>query len=125
MYDVSESEIAVIAWDGPEPPAYPRFPPSKGLNGAAVASKRPIIVQDVASDPRYLTTIGGTRGEMIYPILRSTNITGTIEVERDKSNAFSSEDETLLAARADVLRWLWPQGELREYHRAQIIQGTK
>jgi L-methionine (R)-S-oxide reductase len=108
LYDVSESEIAVIAWDGPEPPTYPRFPLSKGLNGAAVASKRPVIVQDVASDPRYLTTIAGTRGEMIYPILRSTNITGTIDVESEKLNAFSSEDETLLAACADALRWLWP-----------------
>ena len=107
LYDMTESEIVVIAWDGPEPPTYPRFPVSKGLNGAAVASKRPVIVQDVTSDPRYLTTIGGTRGEMIYPILRSTGVTGTIDVESEKLNAFCSEDESLLAACADALRWLW------------------
>jgi len=107
LYDVTESEIAVIAWDGPEPPTFPRFAVSKGLNGAAVAAKRPIIVQDVASDPRYLTTIGGTRGEMIYPVLRSAKVTGTIDVESEKLNAFSSEDESLLAACADALRWLW------------------
>lgn len=107
LYDVTENEIVVIAWDGPEPPTYPRFPVSKGLNGVAVASKRPVIVQDVASDPRYLTTIGGTRGEMIYPILRSATVTGTIDVESEKLNAFSGEDEALLAACADALRWLW------------------
>jgi L-methionine (R)-S-oxide reductase len=108
LYDVTKDEIAVVAWDGPEPPTYPRFPVSKGLNGAAVASKCPVIVQDVASDPRYLTTIGGTRGEMIYPILRATTeVIGTIDVESDKMNAFSTADDSLLAACADALRWLW------------------
>lgn len=85
-----------------------RFPVSKGLNGAAVASKRPVIVQDVASDARYLPTIGGTRGEMIYPILRSARVPATIDVESEQLNAFSDEDESLLAACADALHWLWP-----------------
>jgi putative methionine-R-sulfoxide reductase with GAF domain len=48
LYDVLAEEIAVIAWSGPQPPAFPRFPGSKGLNGAAVASGRPVIVQDVS-----------------------------------------------------------------------------
>jgi L-methionine (R)-S-oxide reductase len=62
LYDVLPSEIAVIAWSGPQAPTYPRFPIAQGLNGASVASRKPVIVQDVISDPRYLTTIGGTRG---------------------------------------------------------------
>lgn len=107
LYDVNEEEIAVIAWHGPEPPTYPRFPVTQGLNGAAVASKRPVIAQDVTADPRYLATIGGTRGEMIYPILRSTRVVGTIDVEIDKVNAFTSEDDVLLAACAEALIWLW------------------
>src|SRR5262249_14292044 len=69
LYDVLATEIAVIAWSGPEAPTHPRFPIARGLNGACVASRKPVIVQDVASDPRYLTTIGGTRGEMIQPVL--------------------------------------------------------
>ena len=106
LYDVTEDEIGVIAWNGPQPPTHPRFP--LPLNGAAVASKLPLIVQDVASDPRYLTTIGGTRAEMIYPILRSTSVVvGTIDVESDKLNAFTDEDESLLAACGEALRWLW------------------
>ena len=108
LYDVLPSEIAVIAWSGPEAPTYPRFPIAKGLNGACVASRRPVIVQDVASDPRYLTTIGGTRGEMIQPVLdRSGVVVGTIDVESDRVNAFSSRDEELLAECAKNLLWLW------------------
>jgi L-methionine (R)-S-oxide reductase len=101
LYDVTAQEIAVIAWDGPEAPTHPRFPITKGLNGAAVASRRPVIAQDVAADPRYLTTIGGTRGEMIQPVV------GTIDVESDRVNAFTKRDDELLAACAESLRWLW------------------
>lgn len=107
LYDVTADEIAVIAWEGPQAPTYPRFPLSQGLNGAAVAAKRAVIVQDVASDPRYLTTIEGTRGEMIYPVLRSGTVVGTLDVESEQLNAFSDEDESLLAGCAQALGWLW------------------
>jgi putative methionine-R-sulfoxide reductase with GAF domain len=65
-------------------------------------------VQDVVSDPRYLTTIGGTRGEMIQPVLdQSGVVVGTIDVESDRVNAFSTRDEELLALCAENLLWLW------------------
>jgi L-methionine (R)-S-oxide reductase len=108
LYDILPSEIAVIAWSGPQAPTYPRFPITKGLNGASVASRRPVIVQDVASDPRYLTTIGGTRGEMIQPVIdQSGVVVGTIDVESERVNAFSRRDEELLALCAKNLLWLW------------------
>jgi L-methionine (R)-S-oxide reductase len=109
LYDVSATEIAVIAWDGPEAPAHPRFPVAKGLNGVAVVSGKPVIVQDVLADHRYLTTIGGTRGEMIQPVTSPSGdtVVGTIDVESDRVNAFSAFDEQLLAACARDLQWLW------------------
>src|SRR5262249_2109138 len=110
LYDVSATEISVVAWDGPEGPAHPRFNVTQGLNGAAVAKRAPVIVQDVASDPRYLETITGTRGEMIYPVLGPSGVViGTLDVESDRVNAFSSLDETLVAACAQQLGWLWDQ----------------
>ena len=108
LYDVLQKEIAVIAWDGAEAPAHPRFPRSSGLNGAAVESKTRVIVQDVAADPRYLMTIGGTRAELIEPVLNEAgNVVGTIDVESDRVNAFGSRDEELLCACAARLAWLW------------------
>jgi putative methionine-R-sulfoxide reductase with GAF domain len=109
LYDVLSKEIAVIAWSGPQAPTYPRFPIDQGLSGACVSSRRPVIVQDVAGDGRYLTTIGGTRGEMIQPVLdRFGAVVGTIDVESDRVDAFGSRDEELLAACAKSLVWLWP-----------------
>jgi GAF domain-containing protein len=108
LYDVLPSEISVIAWSGPEAPTHPRFPIAKGLNGACVSSRKPVIVQDVARDPRYLTTIGGTRGEMIQPVFDESGVVvGTIDVESDRVGAFGAPDEELLAACAKNLFWLW------------------
>ena len=108
LYDVLPSEIAVIAWSGPQAPTHPRFPIAQGLNGACVSSRKPVIVQDVANDPRYLTTIGGTRGELIQPVIdQSGTVVGTIDVESDRVNAFSDRDEMLLAVCAKSLSWLW------------------
>ena len=108
LYDVLPTEISVVAWSGPEAPTYPRFPVTKGLNGACVASRRPVIVQDVANDARYLTTIGGTRGEMIQPVVDASGaVIGTIDVESNHVDAFTDRDSELLARCAETLSWLW------------------
>src|SRR5437762_13360324 len=46
LYDVTSSEIRAIAWTGPAPPAFPTFPRTHGLNGAAVATGQPVIIND-------------------------------------------------------------------------------
>jgi putative methionine-R-sulfoxide reductase with GAF domain len=126
LYDVSSTEIAVIAWDGPEAPTFPRFPVTKGLNGAAVAEKKVVVVQDVADDARYLTTIGGTRGEMIYPVIASSGqVVGTIDVESDRVHAFSAGDEELLAACAQHLLWLWQTSEVNPRHSRNTPAGRR
>jgi L-methionine (R)-S-oxide reductase len=111
LYDVLQTEITVIAWEGPEAPTYLTFPVTQGLNGAAVATKRAVIVQDVSKDPRYLTTIGGTRGEMIQPVIDHLGkVVGTIDVESDVKDAFGAHDQSLLSACAEALSWLWTRG---------------
>jgi L-methionine (R)-S-oxide reductase len=109
LYDVLADEIAVVGWDGPEAPTFPHFPRSRGLNGAAVRSGEPVIAQDVASDPRYLTALGTTRAEAIMPVRspRSGEVVGTIDVESDRVNAFTQRDLDLLARCAEVLTPFW------------------
>ena len=107
LYDVTPSEIRAIGWTGLTPPAFPTFPRTKGLNGAAVASGRAIIVNDVRKDPRYLTTFGTTLAEAVVPVRSDTLITGTIDVESDRVNAFSADDEEFLQQCAVALQPLW------------------
>ena len=67
LYDVTPTHIRAIAWTGGVAPAFPGFPRSQGLNGAAVASGQPLVVQDVTQDPRWLTTFSTSKAEAISP----------------------------------------------------------
>jgi putative methionine-R-sulfoxide reductase with GAF domain len=92
IYEVTRREIALIGWSGDAPPAHPRFPADQGLCGAAVARAETVIVDDVRSDARYLTTFGTTRSEMVVPIRHAGVVLGIIDVESDRLAAFDRQD---------------------------------
>ena len=107
LYDVTTTHIRAIAWTGTVAPAFPAFPRSQGLNGAATASGRALVVQDVAGDPRWLTTFSTSKAEAIFPVTVDGEIVGTIDVESDRVGAFKSSDEDFLTGAAVVLQPLW------------------
>jgi GAF domain-containing protein len=108
IYDVLPAEIAVIAWNGPGAPTHPRFPRSRGLNGAAADTGAPIVVQDVSKDPRYLATLGTTRSEAIFPVKHAAGeVLGTLDVESDRANAFTEAECARLEECAEALAPLW------------------
>jgi L-methionine (R)-S-oxide reductase len=107
IYDVGSDEIAVVAWDGPAPPTHRRFPRSAALCGAAVASRRPVVVGDVTTDPRYLTTHSSTRSEILVPVFASGILVDLIDVESERPDAFAADDEQLLKRCAALISPLW------------------
>jgi len=107
IYDVGPEEIAVVAWDGPGPPAHLRFPRSAGLGGAAVAARRPLVVGDVTADARYLTTHDSTRSELVVPVFDGGAPVGLIDVESEIPNAFAADDAQLLERCAALILPLW------------------
>lgn len=70
---------------------------------------RAVIVGDVRNDPRYLTAFGSTLSEIIIPVLdeNSGETVGTIDVESELANAFSTEDQKLLETCARLAGLLW------------------
>jgi GAF domain-containing protein len=107
IYDVGRDEITVLGWDGPAPPAHPRFPRSAGLCGAAVAARRPVVVGDVAADARYLTTHDSTRSEIVVPVIAGGVAVGLIDVESERPDAFTTDDEQLLERCAALISPVW------------------
>lgn len=109
LYDVGPTDIEVIGWAGPSAPSHPTFSRNQGLNGAAVVSGQSIIVQDVKRDPRYLSTLGSTRAEMIMPVRPRPGgeVVGTIDVESEQVNSFADRDRALLSACTEALTDLW------------------
>jgi GAF domain-containing protein len=112
LYDVDHAngKVSNIVWSGQGAPEHPSFPLTKGLTSAAVSEQKTINVGDVTADPRYLTAFGTTHSEIIVPIFNSSHqtVVGTIDVESDKQNAFSSDAQDFLEACADVIQSLWP-----------------
>ena len=97
IYEVTPSEIGMIACTGSKPPSFPRFPVSGGLCGAAVATRAIVTVGDVRKDPRWLETFGSTRSEIIVPVLeKNGRVMGLIDVESEELNAFGKADEEFL-----------------------------
>ena len=98
VYKIVKHEFVILAGTGNEPPAYPRFPTSQGLCGAALESGKPIIVGDVHKDPRHLPAFHTTRAEIVVPMRNNDHrrILGMLDVESDKLNAFGEEDREFL-----------------------------
>jgi putative methionine-R-sulfoxide reductase with GAF domain len=109
VYDVGELEIAVIAWSGMGAPAHPRFPATLGLSGHAVSTRRAVVSNDVANDPRYLTAFGSTRSEIIVPVINpeSQEVVGTLDVESEVKGAFTEADRERLEEYAGAMARLW------------------
>jgi L-methionine (R)-S-oxide reductase len=108
VYEVRESEIEALGWSGSGAPAFPRFSVDEGLCGAAVASAETVVVGDVRRDPRYLTTFGSTRSEIVVPVRGSGGVVrGLIDVESEKVDAFGAGDRSLLERCAAALETLW------------------
>ena len=97
IYKIVRGDFVIVAKTGECPPAYPRFPVTQGLAGAAVEAKQTIMVADVHKDPRYLPTFGSTNSEIVVPVMtESEKVVGLIDVESEKLNAFSEEDRDFL-----------------------------
>jgi len=120
VYDVGSEMVMIIAYsgpgthsgtnNGPGAPAHPTFPITRGLTGAAIRGKATVVVGDVRTDLRYLIAFGSTLSEIIVPILDPKNgaVIGTIDVESEKANAFSPQDQIVLekCARAALPLWI-------------------
>jgi L-methionine (R)-S-oxide reductase len=104
LYEVTATEIGMMACTGATPPAFPRFPNSSGLCGAAVAAKSVVNVGNVQENPRWLTTFGSTRSEIIVPVFSvDSAVIGLIDVESGALNAFHDADEKFLAHCATII----------------------
>jgi putative methionine-R-sulfoxide reductase with GAF domain len=110
LYDVGADQVEVCGWAGPAAPAHPRFGRGEGLTAAAVASGRPVIVQDVRTDRRHLPTLDGTRAEAIFPVVSPSGVVGTVDVESGNAQAFTTERIRWLERCVDALAPFW-QGE--------------
>jgi len=95
IYDVDDDRIELIGHTGVQAPVFVEFPVDRGLSGEAVRTRATVVCNDVATDPRYLTAFESTGSEMIVPILGAESgiAIGTLDVESDRTGAFTGDDQ--------------------------------
>ena len=99
-----ELELKVAVRYG-EKVAVPRLKVGDGLVGYAALHKVPVLVPDVAQDPRYIKVVEDVRSELVIPLLLKDRCIGVFDLENPELDAFTKnhvEILTLLASQAAV-----------------------
>lgn len=78
------------------PTPHARIPLDQGICGAAAASGQTIVVDDVASDPRYLACSIETKSEIVVPVRMHGKVVGELDIDSHTPAAFSADDRQLV-----------------------------
>ena len=74
-----------------------RLKVGEGIVGTAVAEQRPILVNDVANDPRFRGIVAGRKGQLVVPLRHKKRVIGALNLLSDRAGAFTQRDEDILA----------------------------
>jgi L-methionine (R)-S-oxide reductase len=110
MLDPDDPETLVLGPFVGDPTPHIRIPVTQGICGAAVAMGQTVIVDDVNSDPRYLSCSIKTKSEIVVPIYAHGKIIGEIDIDSHNPAAFTEEDRVFLEETASIV------GEYIEQH---------
>jgi signal transduction histidine kinase len=91
--------------------------PGQGITGWVALHSKPLLVADVSHEPRYIAARRGVCCEMAAPIIIEGQVVGVINLDADRSAAFTTTDLDRLARYAAeagvVLNRLWQFDRLR------------
>ncbi len=118
MLDPNDPETLVLGPFVGAPTPHVRIPVTQGICGAAVASGKTVIVDDVGSDPRYLSCSIETKSEIVVPIYVRGKVIGEIDIDSHDPAAFKDADRLFLE---EVARTI---GAYIEEHSAELSQAA-
>jgi signal transduction histidine kinase len=93
----------------------------EGVTGWVARTGRPVRVGDVTRDPRYVLARRGVRSELAVPLEVNGETRGVLNMDSDRADAFSAEDQELLqelavqAAKVIQNTWLYEQLRLKAH----------
>jgi sigma-B regulation protein RsbU (phosphoserine phosphatase) len=73
---------------------------NQGITGHAAASRKPIRLDDVRMDPRFITcnTCEVVSSELVIPLLLQDRLIGVLDLESKRYGAFTAQHERMLVA---------------------------
>jgi phosphoserine phosphatase RsbU/P len=73
-----------------------RLEVGEGIVGTAVAEQRPLLIPDLAAEPRYKNLVPGMRTALVMPLVYKTRVIGALNILSRHPNAFDETDQPLL-----------------------------
>ena len=111
--DSTGTELVLGPWTGPEATEHTRIPVGVGICGAAAASGKTEIVDDVSADPRYIACFSSTRSEIVVRIFADGQVAGEIGIDGTDLAAYDQTDAIFLEEIAALLAPLRPRDGAR------------
>ena len=73
-----------------------RLKVGQGVVGAAVEEGRPILVNDIRQEPRYMGPLRNMLSQLAVPMRRKGRVIGALNLLNEVEGAFTTQDEALL-----------------------------
>jgi L-methionine (R)-S-oxide reductase len=96
IYLLDGDDLVLGPWKGPQATEHVRIPVGQGICGAAAATGRTEVVDNVNADARYLACFPSTRSEIVVPISYERRVVGEIDIDSDEQAAFGEADRAFL-----------------------------
>jgi PAS domain S-box-containing protein len=97
----------------------------QGLSGWVVQSGTPLRTGNVQANPRYVDTQAGIQSGLYMPLRIGGRITGVISVESESPNAFTEQDERLLATLASQAAVAFENARLYQAAHQELLERTR
>jgi phosphoserine phosphatase RsbU/P len=73
-----------------------RLKPGAGLVGIAVATEQPVLVNNLADDPRYIEFVPGMSSEVVVPLMHKSRPIGALNVLSRNRDQFTQRDVAIV-----------------------------
>ena len=98
LLDEVQQELRIayaVGYPGEAAPTM-RLQVGQGVVGAAVEEGRPILVNDIRLEPRYMGPLRNMLSQLAVPMRRKGKVIGALNLLSETTGAFTSQDEALL-----------------------------
>ena len=95
MLEKGAAELVLGPYVG-APTPHTRIPLNQGICGAAASSGQTVVMDDVHSDPRYLSCSMETKSEIVAPIFVRGEVAGELDIDSHLPAAFGPDDRLLV-----------------------------
>jgi GAF domain-containing protein len=120
LSDEERKRLMVKAWVGySENASDMTIPFGSGITGWVAAHRKPLRVNDITQDARYILVSPNTRSELALPLIFRNDILGVLNVESEQIGAYNENDEEMLGTLAGSLAAIIANARLVDQIRKQ------